>query len=507
MVYAPTSLKSLTIADLSKIQITHECNRSYGRRFTVTYEAVTIDKVVFHRLYLKAKKLAKVALKNQNTSELELIKSFTAKLRNAEIEADKDYQKQGILYKIRTAFHRFFGSTPWFGSHVSRINSLSKKIEKNIENIPISDEWLACLENHPQPGTNVDILKNSQIFQETICPMFPGENQTAKMVERDNQIEKEINSFAKRAHTLIDSSVSKQLSDFLENKLESGSSTERTLYQNMTVEKFVKRLLEKRPLSLSFSGIAYLRDRTTVEKDIPLPLEDYLSYDEMQVSAFLVTATPTHFINEGESDNLGNRLKDGICEQRGIYYGISGARLANQDCYLDKAAYKKMMEGRISVFLKDADNQARELGKKAYLHVIPLGLEFSPYITSLSAPLKVILGTIQKQIYKEQIELNQFNHIDTLNFSRFPGIKTATEEESIGNIKVLSSFRDTAQKLDDASLLLCAQYEANPGSLPGNGYWKNRVIGEGAAPALCSTIAELANPYINENITNLYIYK
>lgn len=569
MVYAPIPLDHLTIEDLRDIQITHSVSkRSQGRRFTATFTVDgferCIDNVVFHKLFLKTRKLAKEATENQDSAGLKLIKSFTLKLQTAQSEASKDYTSQGCLYKVITAFHQFFGTTPWLSSHENRVEALLDKIDRKIAKCklqktqkPLSPEWLDCLENQPSQGKKVDIQEQSQIFQTTICPMFPGENQTAKFVERNHLIEKEINTFAKHAHTIIDTSVNKLLSDFLVNKMGSGSLEEQALYQNMTVEDFVKRLLEKRSLSFSHSGVAYLRDRTSADKDTPLELKNYLSYDEMQVSAFLITATPTHFINEGESDNMGNRLKEGVCERQGIYYGISGARLGKQDfmeeelvyvrpdrqvknfytwlsffgsftpffmlehedpvegdfykisddCYLDKVAYKKIMEVRISAFLKDADNQARERGKKAYLHVIPLGLEFSPFIPSLPAPLRLTLGAIQREIYKEQLELHQFNHIDTLNFSRFPGVEAPIEEEPIGTIKVLSSFRDTAKKLDDDNLLLCAQYEANPGSLPGNGYWKNRLFGEGAVPALCSTIAELANPYINENITNLYIYK
>lgn len=551
MVYAPTSLKNLTIADLSTIQIIHHVkDRKFGRRFTAVYQInglqYKIEEAVFHQLYRKAKKLTKQALINKNSSELELVKSFSSQLLTAENNASEDYDAQGCIYKIRTAFHRFFGATPWYGSHVKRVEKLLDKINKNSGK-NISDEWLACLENHPKAGSDVDILKSSQTFQTDICPMFPGEYQTAKLVERDSQIENEINTFARRAHTLIDSSVKKILSDFLENKLDSGSNEEKALYQNMSLEDFVKRLLSKRPLSISPYGFAYLRDRTTAQVDSPLPLDDYLSNDEMQVSAFLVTATPTHFINQGEYTNVGNRQDVADFQRKGIYYGISGARLAKKDfleeelvyfrpdrimkdlakrfsffadegsegdfyeisesCFLDKTAYKKIMEVRISAFLKDAENQAKSLGKKAYLHVIPLGLELPLFSPSLPMPLQLILSGIQRQIYKDQIELHQFANIDTLNFSHFPGIKKAAEEEPIGTIKVLSSFRNTADKLDDDNLLLCAQYESHPGCFPGNEYWKNNRIGEGTTPALCSTIAELANPYINENITNLYIYK
>lgn len=568
MVYAPTSLKSLTIADLSNIQIIHQVkDRPYGRRFKAVYQSngvhCTIEDVVFHQLYRRAKKLAKDAIRNQKSTELDLVKSFSMKLLHVEIEAIKDYKQQGYLYKIRTAFHRFFGATPLFGSHEKRVQNLAKKLDKKIPKFDvISDKWLETLENVPKTSIDVDILEKSRIFQTDICPMFRGENQTAKLVEHDNSIESEINAFAKRAHTLIDTSVNKLLSSFLENKLSSGSLEEKAIYQDMTVEDFVKRLLSKRPLSISPLGDAtiYLRNKTTVAINSPLPLDDYLSDEEMQVSAFLVTATPTHFINHGEFPNVGQRQDQTQFERKGIYYGISGARLSKQDlleeelvyikpdrmpqnfytwvsffhgflpffmveigynenpvqgdyfkiandCYLDKIAYKRIMEVRISAFLKDADNQARTLGKKAYLHVIPLGLEFSLFTPSLPSALKSILSEIQKQIYIEQIKLHKFVNIDTLNFSQFPGVKQTAEEEPIESIKVLSSMRNTADKLDDANLLLCAQYESHPGSFPGNGYWKNCVIGEGTTPVLCSTIAELANPYINENISNLFIYK
>ncbi len=555
-----SKLSNYTPSDLNSIQINHHVSgRASGRRFTISGLP---DELLFQDLYKKAKKLSKAAINSQNIEELKILKGFTLKLLTAETEAKKEYQEQSCIYRIITAIQRFIGATPWFGTHEKRVQSLLNKLEKNLDLAPqetIAIEWLACLENIPHAPIDVNILEESKTFQETVCRMFPGPNHTAKFVERDPAIEDEINDFAKRAHTLIDTSVNNLITAFLQNKRSQGSIEEKALYQDISTEDFVKRLLEKRPLGYYSTGMAYLRDKTVAEKDTPLPLQDYLSNDEMQISAFLVTATPTHFVNEGESLNVGNKLKDGTFQRDGIYYGISGARLnreslmeeelvyirpdrlpkniftwlsflqsqplfsgvkesyettmdesiffkVSDDCYLHKLAYKTIMEARISAYLKDANNQAIALGKKAYLHVIPLGLEFSPFRESLSPHLKLTLALIQKQIYKEQLEKHAFTHIDTLNFSRFPEAKIA-EEEPIGTIKVFSSNRDTAEKLEDDNLLLCAQYEANPGCLPGNGYWQNRVTGEDSAPAICSTIAELQNPYINPNISNLYIYK
>ena len=58
----------------------------------------------------------------------------------------------------------------------------------------------------------------------------------------------------------------------------------------------------------------------------PLVLADYLSYDEMAISALVNVAVPTHFINRGGRFNEGKRDVTGEFERHGVYVACVGAR-------------------------------------------------------------------------------------------------------------------------------------------------------------------------------------
>ena len=57
-----------------------------------------------------------------------------------------------------------------------------------------------------------------------------------------------------------------------------------------------------------------------------LKLEDYLSYDEMQISSLLSLSSPTFFINDGNRNNCASIAKEGTFQKFGVYVGLVGAR-------------------------------------------------------------------------------------------------------------------------------------------------------------------------------------
>ena len=133
------------------------------------------------------------------------------------------------------------------------------------------------------------------------------------------------------------------IDDFLALKLEHGTDLEKNLYTGMTREQFVTRLLSCRPLcfflqedsyllrptsaaSRGVTGMGGFEDIGTSRERPPLVLADYLSYDEMAISALVNVAVPTHFINRGGRFNEGKRDVTGEFERHGVYVACVGAR-------------------------------------------------------------------------------------------------------------------------------------------------------------------------------------
>ena len=568
----PSDLNNINIVLSAKTQ-------EQGRRFTI-FQADAQDQgeeILMHDAYLKAKDLSQLIKTDADRIQ---VKIFIEKIKTAELCGINDFNGKPLMYRIITAVYRFFGKTPWLGTHEERLNALNAQVDKQSSSIPV--EWKSKLENFPKTGSLIDVIANSSEFQKQ-HPLKTTDN-LVKTLSNDPALKIEIIENAKHTHSYIDSQTKNRAEKFLNYKLAHGSNTEKTLYADMSIEDFFKRLLTKRPLvfmgSEDTARILNATSTTTggfdkIGKDENElegihSLKDFLSYDEMLISAHLSTATPTLFINNGARNNMGRLDKSQSFERRGIYMGVVGARLEKPgvmeehlvllkkgsprnispvwedifegaiptfeeaasaylevegtgtvedsryikcgDAFLDKIAYRNLMKPRLEGFLKEANAQAESQGKKAYLHLVGLGLGVwtSPW-NGTNNKLNLILANIQRSIYLDWIEANKPKNIGTLDFSYFPDsesipqIRTISIDDSL--IEIRTSKRNPADKLENGELL-CAQYAWDGNSFPGNEYWIGMLNASGdPAAACCSTIAELQNPLINKNVTNLYIYK
>lgn len=173
---------------------------------------------------------------------------------------------------------------------------------------------------------------------------LPQNNRSENLIKRGAATEEEIAHDAKSTHPILHTEVRQLIIDFLEHKKANGSEIEQKFYkeQNMSPEQFVQRLITQRPLMFMGAHDEYiLRDGTrgisgfengqfekigTANESPPLTLKNYISYDEMQISALLGVSSSTHFINKGERTNAGKLGKEGEYEKTGIYAGLVGAR-------------------------------------------------------------------------------------------------------------------------------------------------------------------------------------
>ena len=577
--------------DLDRLDITPNLNRNQGRRFILasSNNPGESEEIKMQDAYIKVMDLSK----NIKTLEdCKAVKTFIGKLIVAENLGENQLSQKSLPYKILTAVHRFFGKTPWSGTHLDRLQDLENELEETTEIMAkdLREKWLESLENVPEEGKFLDVLAKSEEFQAKIKQFPTIDNQIATL-SHDPDLKIEIIENAKAAHVLIDIRVSDFALKFLSYKLQHGTRAEKALYQGMTVEDLFKRLQTKRPLVFySTSDISLAAGETEmrfggfeeVGQSVELSsrkLKDFLTYDEMLLSANLLITSPTLFINAGKKGNLGIASShEEPFHRRGILIGVVGARLEkegvmeeslviikkdqnispvwkeifsdtikthfdaeethfltegpdcrfirlkdpyadqrsrfnkeNNDVYFDKVAYRKIMEPRLEAFLKEANAQAFLQGKKAYLHLVGLGLNY--WLPWYGKGLGKTLGDIQRDIYQPWSLKNSPQSIGTLDFCNFPGYQESIDLGSIqtqnNEIKVLSSKRNPADKLDNGELL-CVQYEWDSNSFPGNEYWRGKgfLSASNQSIAACSsTIAELQNPLINENVTNLYIYK
>lgn len=212
------------------------------------------------------------------------------------------------------------------------------------------------------------LSKNSKDFlQAAGLEQFPTQNNTIEALsKKGKQVQEEIVAHANATRPIIHVKTMKLITKFLALKKDSGSEEERALYRDMDENAFIDRLLTKRPLAfLNSTDNALLRDGTKKNggfewigkegKNSSLKLEDYLSYDEMPISALLGVSTPTHFINNGSRDNRGNVGKEGSFEEKGVYIGLVGTRFER----------RLEMEWRHMIVSQDQNTKENGYGKDA----------------------------------------------------------------------------------------------------------------------------------------------
>ncbi|KAJ3262505.1 hypothetical protein HK103_000034 [Boothiomyces macroporosus] len=315
---------------------------------------------------------------------------------------------------------------------------------------------------------------------------------------------------------------------FLENKREVGSLLERQLYAGMTSKDLIKRLIVKRPLvfmnpsdtTLKLDG-KYLP--TTREwKNVPhgsleLPIQEYLTYEEMAISALVGVSTPTYFINNGNKFNHAEF--DESHQDFGIVVGLVGSRFENPDemesrfilkgdvpdewkpVYSSKHSngfseqrYRERMRITFETLVAEAEERGKEYQKKVYLNVTGLGLGVWRYSDQQPS---IFIDEFVKVLKDTRTE-----YIHTVNFAWING----AFPPKVRDIKIISTKRNLADKLDE-DLLLVGTYAWDSNSFPGNEYYLGSLSGSmDPAAACCCTISELQNPLINDFTNRINIY-
>jgi len=138
--------------------------------------------------------------------------------------------------------------------------------------------------------------------------------------------------------------VKKLIEKFILFKKTEGTEKERRIYEDMTPVGFVERALRNRPLTFfGINDITFLRNgdldmppahdwnRVGTESEGKMSITDYMTYDEIAISAFIGVSVPTLFINKGGRINRGNIDDDHLKEPYGIYVALTGARFERRD--------------------------------------------------------------------------------------------------------------------------------------------------------------------------------
>eukprot|EP01084_Bolivina_argentea_P056621 103579_1 len=203
----------------------------------------------------------------------------------------------------------------------------------------------------PIASSNVDeMFKKYQQriteFEDEICE-FPVDNNRI-ISEEFNQFKPQIYEHMKSCYPLVHGSVLSLANDFLLIKKQFGTEIEKKVYSQMSLCQFFDRLATKRCVVFYQSYDSYLlrngyndsghweyvgtpneqkQDKYDVTPLKKPKLSEYLSYDELMISALCGISSKTHFINNGDRRNCGRVNKNNeYYPAEAIYMGLVGAR-------------------------------------------------------------------------------------------------------------------------------------------------------------------------------------
>ncbi|ETS84577.1 hypothetical protein PFICI_02602 [Pestalotiopsis fici W106-1] len=345
--------------------------------------------------------------------------------------------------------------------------------------------------------------------------------------------------------------------NFLDHKREHGSDIERHLYKDdasWTWQQQVRRLVEKRPLMfMGGRDMTILRDGTSVgslfrewdrvgtDAEVSsrwLKLKDYLSYDEIMLGSLLGVSGPSYFINDGNRYNNGQPMREGTFIPRGIVVGLVGARYERDDrmdsvfCKpavrspkqhpdltrvftdffgkrpnpsrpFNLSMYKARMKITIELLLCEANDRAKAAGKKAYVHVVGLGLGVWSPPGVKKVPEAYIEGFMDV-IEDDENDDDKYANIGTIDFSYITVPQSVRNDMQAvaakADMDAIFSMRSPGALLPahKQNELLIVSYAWDGNSFPGNEYWGGSLSASGdPAQACMSTIAELHNPILN----------
>lgn len=215
-----------------------------------------------------------------------------------------------------------------------------------------------------------EYMKRYQNFERNITP-FPIESNSIILSDKLSTKQDDIYRHMTRTYPICHGGVLSLAYQFLLIKRKYGSEVEKALYKDMTLIDLFDRISTKRAVVFYQKYDSYMlrngrkgasnwervgTDLESMDSNASTPkLQDYMSYDELFLSAMCGISAPTHFINDGDRRNNGRFDKQGgVYPMEGIYMGLIGAR------------FEKPYVMEYSLMLVTKDQNTKDRGYGAY---------------------------------------------------------------------------------------------------------------------------------------------
>ncbi|KAF4547406.1 Hypothetical protein D9617_43g040220 [Elsinoe fawcettii] len=357
--------------------------------------------------------------------------------------------------------------------------------------------------------------------------------------------EEDVKHYIESTRIIVHPKVLKIANDFLTFKKIHGTTKEKHVYSTQidwNAERLMIRLIKQRPLVFYMpSDKTLLRthrdiasavsewDRVgTDNESSAIKMEDYMTYEEMMISSLIGVSGYTPFINDGNRYNRGKFEDPQSTQPEGVQVGLVGARFERygrmDSVYASESRpgpktfpfasyfpgdnfeqrYKSRIAMTIDTLLLEADSRGLEAQKKAYVHVVGLGL--GVWAIHEDQPRWYI------EVFTERLAKLKLASIHTLEFA-WIDVDPSTRDAVVSaankaGITSIFNRRAPSARLPDPSLLLVASYAWDSNAYPGNEYYLGALASSGDPAAACSTaISETHNPEVNTwMLENIHLF-
>lgn len=176
---------------------------------------------------------------------------------------------------------------------------------------------------------NVNITNQSIINKiNNLYYKFPYPKHMEYFLSLDNKI---INVYFNNTYPIISKNIFNLLSKFINYKLEYGTDIEKNCYNTINMNKFINRLIKKKPIMFSIKKNSWiLKSSPNVFSPMSfwdpenlnstIIFNEYISLDEMEFSSLILFSICTPFINKGSKKDA--LTKDNYHQHEGILIGI-----------------------------------------------------------------------------------------------------------------------------------------------------------------------------------------
>ncbi|KAJ3147711.1 hypothetical protein HDU86_007886 [Geranomyces michiganensis] len=414
------------------------------------------------------------------------------------------------------------------------------------------------------PISSTDGPKKTTLLQrsDAFRPAFPT---TANRLKAIDPTVNRSTAHALTACVLVHPRLPALFTAFLALKRQHGTPIEKATYNDAgikTWENLAKRLIRKRPVVFFMSDDLTLLRGEDGEKSHPrsrhadwlkvgtedeaadLRMQDYLTYDEMALSALLGVSTRTLFINSGGRQNRAVPAAAQAHEEEGVYIGLVGARYevaermewaytigGGQDGgdphmrglwddffgmplpppsplvdghALNHTRYKQRIQITLDTLFLEAQRRAEAARKRAYVVVVGFGLGVWAFDKNQQTHwfVEAAMDALC------ELKLPSVGVVDFSHILQPPALAASANAKACsggGNvldngIRIKFSTREPAARLtgEDEGMLLVSSFAWDGNAYVGNEYWSGSLCGSGDPAAVCcSTLGELLNPEIN----------